>query len=77
MTLAFHMDAETALEVYQLFSFYKAETEEQRVALLAELAANGYPITVFETSRTPDEIAKDHAKHGNVLYVKDIGDKSD
>lgn len=73
MTLAFHMDADTALEAYDLFQFYDADTEEKRIEVIKQMIQQGYKITVFSTNRTPEQIVSDQAKHGKVLYVKADG----
>lgn len=70
MTLAFHMTADQALQFFELCHEFNLQTEDERVGLLKELIAHGFDITVFQTKRTPDQIAQDYAKHGNVLHVK-------
>ena|ERR1019366_3086358 len=73
MTLAFRMDVETAVEAYHMFKFYGAETEDQRVDVLAIMIKQGFEISVMETGRTPDQILDDSTKHGSVLYMKEDG----
>ena len=73
MTLAFHMDGETALEAYDLFTFYGADTEEKRIEVIKQMIQQGYNITVFTTSRSPEQVVNDYTKHGSVLYMKSDG----
>lgn len=73
MTLAFHMDSDTAVTAYELFQSCHADTEEQRIRIIKLMIEHGYQISVFSTNRTPEQIVEDQAKHGSVLYVKDNG----
>lgn len=70
MTMAFHMTADQALQFFQLCRELNLTTEEERLALLFEMIAAGFDMTVFETKRTPRQIAEDYSKHGDVMWIK-------
>lgn len=70
MTLTFHMTADQALQFFQLANELGLETEEERIGLLQEMIAAGFDIAVFQTNRTPEQIAKDYSRHGTVLHIK-------
>ena len=70
MTLAFRMDLNTAIKFYDMCNELHLESEDERLDLLSEMIAARFDISVFKTNRTPDQIATDHSKHGNVLYLK-------
>jgi hypothetical protein len=76
VTIAFHMDADQALKFFELCEEFHLETEDERIELLKEMIAAGFDISVFETKRSPEQIAKDYSKHGNVLYLK-LGDRDE
>jgi hypothetical protein len=69
--LMFEMTLRTAEEFFLRCKERGADTEEQRLAILKELAEEGQLKSVMQTNRTADQVAKDMAKNfGNVLYVK-------
>jgi len=70
MTLQFVADAEVYEEFFTRVQLLVEDTEENRTHLLLDMVEEGYPITVMKTNRTPDEVVRDYAKHGNVLRIK-------
>lgn len=77
MTLAFHMTADQALQFFELVEELGLKTENERIALLREMIAEGFDISIFQTNRSPEQIAKDYAKHGDVLHIKLEGKKDE
>lgn len=69
MTLQWEMSQDTALEFFKRCGDRSAKTEDERIAILFELAEEGKMTSVSQTSRTKEEIIKDKAKHFNVLHV--------
>ncbi len=77
MTLAFHMTADVALDFFELVETFGIKTQEDRIELIKTMIDEGYKITVFETNRTPQQIADDAAKHGRVLVIKPKEDEDE
>jgi hypothetical protein len=68
MNYMFQMSAATALEFWERVIAKKAETLEERNAILLELVHEGRIQSVIATERTKEQIVKDVVKHyGNVL----------
>ena len=72
MTTQWMMSADTAMEFFKRCQAKGAKTEEARVAILAELAAEGRMDSVIQTDRTPAQIVADKSKQFNVLYAKAV-----
>lgn len=70
MTTQFIGNAEIFLEFFERVKDLPEDTEENRIKLLLSMVAEGHNIAVMQTKRTPDQIAKDYTKHGNVLHFK-------
>jgi len=71
MTIGFYFDsAEGVLEFFERVKLLQNDSEEARTRILIDMIKEGKDIKVFETKRSPDQIAKDYSKHGNVLYMK-------
>jgi len=69
--LMFEMTVDVAKEFYERCMARNALTREEKTAILIELAEEGKMNSVMETSRTPDQVAKDMSKNfGKVLYLK-------
>lgn len=71
--LVWRMDLDTAELYFKLCMFLEPKTEEERVAILAMLI--DCMESVSHTNRTPEQLAKDLSKHGNVLHVKPTENK--
>lgn len=73
MTIQFNTDVATALEFFERIGKLPdnlQNDEESRIGIMKDMIREGYNIAVFQTSRTPEQIAKDASKHGSVLYYK-------
>lgn len=68
-TVAWTMTADTAMEFYRRCIDRHAETEEEKVKILTELAHEGKMTNVTATNKTRDEYIQDKAKHFNVLKI--------
>jgi hypothetical protein len=79
MNYMFRMDVDTALEFWERVMDRKAETLEERNAILIELVEEGRIKSVMATERTKEQIIEDAAKnYGRVLDLTKIKeDKSD
>lgn len=67
----FEMTIAVAAEFYKRCEAQKADTLDERMAILVDMAKEGKMKSVMETKRTADQVAKDMAKNfGKVLYVK-------
>lgn len=69
-TFAFRMDVDTALEFFERTKERGAETEEERIKILLELANEGKMKNIIMTSRTKEQIIEDYEKHYNILTPK-------
>lgn len=67
--IAWTMTADTATEFFKRCHERGANTEPERVKILAELAEEGRMTSVVATNKTKEEYIKDKAKHFNVLKV--------
>jgi hypothetical protein len=70
MTIAFNFTVDDALEFFMRCKDANADTEEERLGIIKQMLLEGRKIGAFRTNRSPDEIAKDYAKHGKVLQIK-------
>jgi hypothetical protein len=77
MTLAFHGNADIFMRFFEEVEKRGLKTEEEKVKLLVEMAQSGEKISVWKTKRTPEQIVKSYAEHGNVLYLHPNGDKGE
>lgn len=68
--IQWEMNIDTALEFWQRVIDRKAETEEERIKILEELAKEGKMNSVSETSRTKKQIVEDKSKHWRILDVQ-------
>lgn len=64
---AFMMTAEIAAEFFRRAKARNAETEEERAAILWELAREGHMLSVTETNRSEDEYVADLKRNFGVL----------
>jgi len=64
------MSAEAALEFFERVHELEEDTEDARIEIIEDLIEERYEISVFKTGRTPDQIAADYSRHGNVLHIK-------
>lgn len=69
-TLVWTMDVDTALEFYRRCIERNAETEDERLKILTDLAEEGRMKSVVATSKTKEEYIQDKAKHFRVLRIK-------
>lgn len=65
--LGFTLSVERLLEFWNLVAERKAETEEERIAILLEMAEEGKIDNVFQTKRTKEQYIKDISREQNVL----------
>ncbi len=72
--IIFTMTYEVAEEFYARCKKRKAETEEERTAILVEMAREGLLMGVSQTERTREEYVEDLSKEFNVLDVKPNGE---
>lgn len=68
--IAWTMDVETAMEFYQRCIGRNAKTEEEKVAILAELSREGKMKSVVVTNKTRDEYIEDKAKHFKIMRIE-------
>lgn len=62
--------ADTWMEFFKRCMDRKAETEEERVKILIELAQEGRMKSVTATNKTKEEYIRDKAKHFRVMRIK-------
>jgi len=73
--ILWNMDVDTAIEFYKRCMERNAETEEERVEILTELAEEGRINCVSQTNRTPEQVAEDMSKnYGNTLFLRADGE---
>ena len=69
--LAFSLTADNAMLFFEVCQELKADTEEQRVAILKAMVQLGKVKSVVQTPKTKEEYAKHLAeKFGKVLHIK-------
>lgn len=68
--IAWTMTPDTAMMFYERCMERKADTPEERIKILAELAAEGRMQSVVATNKTKDEYIQDKAKHFKILKVE-------
>lgn len=68
-TIAWTMTSETAMEFFKRCQARGADTEQERIKILMELAQEGQMTSVVATGKTKDEYIKDKAKHFKILKV--------
>lgn len=67
--LAWTMTADIAMEFFKRCQERGANTEPERVEILAELAKEGKMQSVVATNKTKEEYIEDKAKHFKVLKI--------
>ncbi len=72
--IAWTMSVETAMEFYRRCMEQNAETEEQEVRILMDLAGEGRMTSVVATNKTQEEYIQDKAKHFDILQIKKAED---
>lgn len=68
--IAWTMSVDTALEFYKRCIERKAETEQEKVAILTELAQEGRMKSVVATNKTQEEFINDKSRHFKILHIK-------
>ena len=68
--VAWTMSVDTALEFYRRCIERNAKTEQEKVAILTELAQEGRMTSVTVTNKTKQEFIDDKAKHFKVLEIR-------
>lgn len=69
--LLFQMDIDTAIEFWERVVKEKANTEEERINILMDLAKQNKLKSISQTNRTHDEIVADYKKHyDDVIDIK-------
>ena len=68
-TIVWTMTADTAMEFFQRCTDRKAETEDERMAVLVELMEEGKMTSVVATDKSKEEYIQDKAKHFKILEV--------
>lgn len=69
--LMFDLSVENAQEFFERCMKREANTLEERLEILREMAEEGKIKRIMATDRTPDQVAKDLSKHyDNVLIIK-------
>lgn len=68
--IAWTMTVDTALEFFHRCQERNANTEEERVKILVELAQEGKMGSVTATNKTREEYITDKAKHFKILRIK-------
>lgn len=69
-TVAWTMTADVAMEFFKRCHERGANTEPERVKILAELAKEGQMTNVVATNKTREEYIADKAEHFNILDVR-------
>lgn len=67
--LAFRLNLEQAEAFYELCSWYGADTEEKRTAILIEMARLGQVESVVKTEKTKEQYIKHLSKHFKVANL--------
>jgi hypothetical protein len=70
MVYTFHATAEVMVEFFDRVNKLKKDNEKNRIKIIGEMIKEGFKISVGQTGRTKEEIVKDYAKHGTVMWVK-------
>jgi len=68
-SIAWEMTVDTALEFYKRCVERNAETEEERMEILAELAKEGKMTSVTSSKNTKEEYIREKAKHFKILKI--------
>jgi len=66
-TIAWTMTVDTAMEFFKRCDERGANTEQERIAILVELAQEGQMQNVVATNKSRDEYIQEKAKHFKVL----------
>ena len=69
-TVAWTMTADTAMEFFRRCQERNANTEEERVKILIELAKEGQMTNATATNKTKKEYIEDKARHFNVMEAR-------
>ena len=69
-TVAWTMTADTAMEFYKRCMDRNANTEEEKVKILVELAEEGKMDHVVATDKTKEEYIAHKAKHYNIIEAR-------
>lgn len=69
-TIAWTMTADVAMEFFKRCHERKAESEKERMVILAELAKEGQMTGVTVSKKSKDEYIAEKAKHFKVLKVE-------
>jgi len=67
--IAWTMSVDTAMEFWKRCIERKADTEKERIKILAELAEEGRMQNVVATNKTKEEYIQDKAKHFKLLRI--------
>lgn len=70
MTTQFIMTATVLEEFFLRVKELEVDSEYNRIRLILNMIAEGFPITVIKTERSPEQVVEDYAKHGDVLYLR-------
>ena len=68
-TIAWTMTADTAMEFFKRCHDRSANTEEERIKILIELAKEGQMNSVVVTDKMKEEYIDEKAKHFKVLKI--------
>lgn len=63
----FHLSSDAALEFYQRCLLENANTEQDRIALLVQMASEGKVEAVSQTGRSKEEYIRDISREQTVL----------
>lgn len=69
-SIAWMMTADTAMEFFKRCMETGAETEQEKVEILTDLAREGRMTSVTVTGKSREEYIQDKAKHFKILRIK-------